>query len=198
MFGDEFMIYEKEITVEVDCGIKELEDILKLNNFDKKEEYDLIDCYMIKKGYDSNLDGLEILKQCILIRDVIEENKETRLITYKYKKYDDNGDILVQGKVNCKIESIDEAQQLFEAIGYFKLLEIRDHITVYVNDDTELSVQEVNNKHVYIEIEDKCNYINKSYSNIEEMKYDISKYNIPVKDNNYFVKKALIELNEYR
>ena len=42
-------------------------------------------------------------------------------------------------------------------------MEIKDHITVYANNDTELSVQQVNNKHTYIEIEDKCHFINKTY-----------------------------------
>lgn len=190
------MIYEKEITVEVDCDMKELKNILNLNNFTLKEEFDLIDYYFIKKDYDTNLDDLDILKQCVLIRNIIEEDKEQKLITYKYKEYDDNGDILKQGKVNCKIESVSEAQKLFEAMGYFKLLEIRDHVTVYANEVTEFAVQEVNNKHIYIEIEDKCNHINKLYTDVEEMKQDITKYSIPIKGDNYFVSKAVIELNE--
>lgn len=190
------MVYEKEITVEVDCNIEELKKNLTTNNFDIKDEYDLIDYYLIKKDYDCNLNSVEILKQCILLRNVVEKNKETKLITYKYKEYDENGDILKQGKVKCKIESIEDAQKLFEAMGYFKIIEIRDHITVYANETTELAVQEVNDKHIYIEIEQNCNRINKIYSDIDEMKKEISKYQIPIKNNDYFVKKAAIELNE--
>lgn len=190
------MVYENEITVEVDCGIEELKDILAKHNFKVEEEYDLIDFYLIRKDNNTNLNNLEILKQCVLIRHVVEENKETKLITYKYKEYDENGAILKQGKIGCKIDSIDNAQRLFEQLGYIKLIEIKDHITVYSNTTTELAVQEVNDKHIYIEIEESCNRINKIYSNIEEMKEEIHKYNIPIKGHDYFVKKAVIELNE--
>ena len=189
------MIYEKEITVEISCNEKELLNILKTNNFKIKEQYDLIDYYLIK-DYDSNIDEIELLKQCILIRHIIKENNEIKLITYKYKEINEKGEIINQGKINCKIESIDDAINIFEAIGYTKIMEIKDHITVYANNDTKLSVQQVNNKHTYIEIEDKCHFINKTYSNIDEMKNEIRKYNIPIKDNNYFVKKAVIELKE--
>lgn len=187
------MIYENEITVEISCNEKELLNILKTNNFKMKEQYDLIDYYLIK-DYDFNIDEIELLKQCILIRHIIKENNEIKLITYKYKEINEKGEIINQGKINCKIESIDDAINIFEAIGYTKIMEIKDHITVYANNDTELSVQQVNNKHTYIEIEDKCHFINKTYSNIDEMKNEIKKYNIPIKDNNYFVKKAVIEL----
>lgn len=189
------MIYENEITVEISCNEKELLNILKTNNFKMKEQYDLIDYYLIK-DYDSNIDEIELLKQCILIRHIIKENNEIKLITYKYKEINEKGEIINQGKINCKTESIDDAINIFEAIGYTKIMEIKDHITVYANNDTELSVQQVNNKHTYIEIEDKCHFINKTYSNIDEMKNEIKKYNIPIKDNNYFVKKAVIELKE--
>ena len=190
------MIYENEITVEVDCDEQELLNILKINKFKKKEQYDLIDYYLIKKDYDTNLDEIELLKQCILIRHIIEENNEIKMITYKYKEIDEKGDIIKQGKINCKIDSIKDVIKIFEAIGYTKIIEIKDHISVYANKDTELSVQQVNNKHIYIEIEEKSHFINKSYSSIDEMKKEFQKYNIPIKDNNYFVKKAIIELKE--
>lgn len=190
------MVYENEITVEVDCTMSELKNILENNNFKLKEEYDLIDFYLIKKDYDTTIDDLELLKQCVLLRNIVEKDKETKLITYKYKEYNDNGDILKQGKINCKVESIEKAQSLFEALGYVKLIEIRDHISVFVSNKTELAVQEVNDKHIYIEIEDSHNSIETIYSNIEEMKEEIHKYNIPIKGSDYFIKKAVIELNE--
>ena len=67
---------------------------------------------MIDKKYKNIEDKLELLKHTILIRDIIEENKETKQITYKYKEYDENGNITKQGKTNCKINSIEEAVNL--------------------------------------------------------------------------------------
>ena len=101
------MKFEKEITVEVSCNIEELLKILKENDFELKEVYDVNDIYMIDKKYKNIEDKLELLKHAILIRDIIEENKETKQITYKYKEYDENGNIIKQGKTNCKINSIE-------------------------------------------------------------------------------------------
>ena len=69
------MKFEKEITVEVSCNIEELLKILKENDFELKEVYDVNDIYMIDKKYKSIEDKLELLKYNILIRDIIEENK---------------------------------------------------------------------------------------------------------------------------
>ena len=46
---------EKEITVEVSCNIEELLKILKENDFELKEVYDIKDIYMIDKKY-KNID----------------------------------------------------------------------------------------------------------------------------------------------
>lgn len=67
---------------------------------------------------------------------------------------------------------------------------------VYSNGNDEFVVQIVNNKHLYIEIEEKCNYTDKIYKTIDEMIDVIKKYDIPIKGDNYFVKKAEIELKE--
>ena len=156
------MVYEKEITVEVNTDLENLKSILINNNFIVKEEYDVVDYYMLRKDYNINENNLDILKNCILIRKIIEDKKVTSLLTYKYKEYNDSNEIVKQGKINCKVDSTSTAQDLLEAIGYYKLIEINDHIIVYCNETTELSVQLVNNKHIYIEIEEKCNYINKT------------------------------------
>lgn len=190
------MKFEKEITVEVDTSLENLLEILKKNNFELKEQYKLIDIYMVKKDININENYLDTIKNCVLIRHIIEDDKETKLITYKYKEYNDIGEILNQGKVNCRVDSIGSAYDLLKQLGYNKLIEIKDHISVYANDTCELCVQEVNNKHIYIEIEDKCHYINKNYKTIDEMKNEFEKYNIPIKNNDYFVKKAEIELKE--
>ena len=67
---------------------------------------------------------------------------------------------------------------------------------VYATDKDEFVIQNVNNKHIYIEIEDKCHYANRFYNSIEEMKNVINDNLIPIKNNDFFVKKAEIELQE--
>lgn len=190
------MKYENEITVETVCSIQELNNLLEKLEFKVMEEYDVFDIYMLDKNYNNTENKLELLKHCILIRDIVGKDEETKKITYKYKEYNEKEEIVKQGKSDCEILDIEEAKNLFEALNYEELIRINDHIIVYSNNIDELAVQVVNNKHIYIEIEEKCNYINKKYNSLDEMKNVVSKYKIPIKEENYFVKKAEIELEE--
>ena len=189
------MDFEKEITVEVDCTLEELIRIIENKGFKLKETYDLNDIYLINKN-EKRSDYLTMLSNCVLIRDIIEENKETKMLTYKYKKYNDKKEIIKQGKVNVKIDDIENSKLLFENLGFEELIRINAHMLVYATDKDEFVIQSVNNKHIYIEIEDKCNYANRFYNSVDEMKSVIINNNIPIKNNNFFVKKAEIELQE--
>lgn len=189
------MNYENEITVEVDTTLENLISILENRGFKLKEAYDLNDIYLINK-LDKKCDYLSMLNNCVLIRHIIEENKETKMLTYKYKEYNENKEITKQGKVKVKIDDIDNSKLLFEKLNFEELIKIKDHMLVYATDKDELVVQNVNGKHVYIEIEDKCNYADRFYNSIEEMKKVIIDNSIPIKGNDFFVKKAEIELQE--
>ena len=190
------MKYENEITVETVCSLQELNNLLEKLEFKVMEEYDVFDIYMLDKNYNNTENKLELLKHCILIRDIVGKDEEIKKITYKYKEYNEKEEIVKQGKIDCEILDIEETKNLFEALNYEELIRINDHIIVYSNNIDELAVQVVNNKHIYIEIEEKCNYINKKYNSLDELKNVVSKYKIPIKEENYFVKKAEIELEE--
>lgn len=91
---------------------------------------------------------------------------------------------------------MEEAKEILEVIGYHEIIKISDHLLIYANEKTEFAVQLVNDKHIYIELEDKCNYIDRVYMDIDEMINDFEQYNIPIKEKNYFAKKAEIEIIE--
>lgn len=190
------MNFENEITVLVNSELNDIKEYLSNLGFKVMEEYCVNDIYMINKCYVDNEHSLELLKKCVLIRNIIDESGSKKFLTYKYKEYNDKEEIIKQGKINVKVDSIDNSRKLLEALNFEKLISINDNLTVYSNGVDEIVLQYVNNKHVYIEIEDKCNYIDKKYNSIEEMIDVIKKYNIPIKDDNYFVKKAYIELSE--
>lgn len=189
------MDFENEITVEVDTDFKNLINILEDKGFKLKETYDLNDIYLINKN-DKIGDYLSMLSKCVLIRDIIEENKETKILTYKYKEYNKNKEITKQGKINVKIDDIDNSRLLFESLGFEELIKINDHMLVYATDKDELVIQSVNNKHIYIEIEDECHYADRIYESIDDMKKVIIENGIPIKNNDFYVKKAEIELKE--
>ena len=185
---------EIEITVRVNVGYEKLEEELKQNNFIKKEEYIVNDSYLINSSINiTDMKSLDILKKCVLVRDIVGILKQ---LLYKYKKYDNNGDIIEQGKIKCPVTDINKAMEFMNAIGYEKLFNIYDKCIVFANDKTELVVQLVNDKYIFIEMESEPQYINKKYENVEELKDDICSYNLSIDKSNFFVKKAELILNE--
>lgn len=188
------MIEEKEITVRVKCSYEELDKILTKQNFTIREKYQVNDVYMINRDIDLNsLSKLDILKKCILVRDIVDIEK---LLLYKCKEYNEKGEILKQGKVKCPIVDITKAISFMEAINYEKLINISDTCIIYCNDETELNIQLVNDKYIFIEMEDKPEYVNKVYNSTTELIEELNKYSIPYEENNYYVKKAELILNE--
>jgi len=185
---------EIEITVRVNVSYEKLEEELKRNNFIKKEEYIVNDSYLINSSINiADMKSLDILKNCVLVRDIVGILKQ---LLYKYKKYDNNGDIIEQGKIKCPVTDINKAMEFMNAIGYEKLFDIHDKCIVFANDKTELVVQLVNDKYIFIEMESEPQYINRKYENVDELKDDICSYNLSIDKSNFFVKKAELILNE--
>ena len=183
---------EQEITVEVNASYEELDKKIKEKGFKIVDEYTINDTYMLNNSIDiTNLSNREILSKCILVRDI---SPYTKKLTYKYKEFDSNGDIIDQHKVDCPVEDIEKAIKFMEAINYKKIFNLKDEITVYSNDLVELAVQQVDN-HIYIEIEAK--YKDKVYT-VDEMKNMLIDYDLPYDKNDYFVKKAEIKLKEMK
>lgn len=178
------MKLENEITVEV---LETKENVIKSisnNGFKLEKEYDIKDIYN------------ELLNNSILIRDISEKPNTRKLITYKQKHIDDNGNILNQINANVEINDIDDAYNILKLIGYIDLMKISDHISVYQKDNgDEFALQFVNDR-IYIEIEEKCEHTGKIYESLDYMKSIITNLNLPIKNNNYYAKKAEDILND--
>ena len=188
------MKYENEITVQVTCNYEELHNLLIKQGFKIIEKYKVIDEYLISKDYDlKNKNSLDILKECVIVRYIENTLKE---LLYKYKEYSNNGDILKQAKVSCKVNDIKEASNFMKTIGYKELIHIQNNSVVYTNDKIEFAVQLVNDKYIFIELEERSEHVKTVFSNLEDMKKVIDSLNIPMVKNNYFAKKAVIVLEE--
>lgn len=188
------MEMETEITVLVKVDYNTLKKELEKSGFQLIEEYELKDDYMISNDVNlTNLSKLEILQKCILVRDIVGIKKE---LLYKYKKYAPNGDIIEQGKVECPVTDINKAIEFMKSINYKKLFKIYDKCVVFANEESELIVQLVNDKYIFIEMESECEHINRKYNSIDELKKDLNKYNLSIDNSNYFVKKAELILAE--
>ncbi len=190
------MKLENEITVEVLTTKENVIKAISNNGFKLEKEYNINDIYLVKKEFENCDTYNELLNNSILIRDISENPNTRKLITYKQKHIDDNGNILNQINANVEINNIDDAYNMLKLIGYIDLMKISDYISVYQKDNgDELALQFVNDR-IYIEIEEKCEHTGKIYESLDYMKSIIKNLNLPIKAENYYAKKAEDILND--
>lgn len=185
---------ENEITVKVECSKDELLKCLKDNGFSKGRMFSLDDYFYISKNLDiENMTTREIVSKAVILRYIVSDNKISQKITYKIKEIDDNGDIINQKAINCEVLDINEAKKLFETLGYYKIMNIKENDEVYSKNGFELAIKYIEKGDILIEVETEENT---EWDSIEKIKNMISKINIPIKKDEYFVKKAEVELSK--
>lgn len=179
---------ENEITMKVNCSIKELCLILENRGFTIVDKFTMNDIFMIPNTLKSaikHLTSREILKEAILIRDIENQLKRNRSkkITFKKKCFNEFGEILSQESINCDISNIQEAVNLFQAINYYKIMNIIENDIVYEKDDFEIAIKDIKNGDNLIEVETVSNNVN--IDTIEKLKKQIIKLQIPVDTSNF-------------
>lgn len=186
-----------EITVKLKCSIEEMDNILENKGFEIVDKFSLDDTYFVSKDIDINkMLPREILKHCILIREITQYMPELRIIkmTYKNKNIAPNGDIINQENVNCSIMNVEEGKKFLNVIGYNKIMNIKENDIVYEKDGFQIAVKDVKNGENLIELETVND--NPELDTIEKLKKKINELQIPIDTNDYFVKKAEIELKK--
>jgi adenylate cyclase class IV len=120
-------------------------------------------------------------------------SKIIKNITFKIKDIDKGGNILKQEEVSCDVLEIEAAKKLLAAIGFKQIMIIKENDIVYEKDGFQLAVKDIENgdKLIEIEIEE-----NKKLGSIEKLKQKVNEIEIPIYTDNYFVKKAEIELDK--
>lgn len=181
-----------EITVRVKVSDEELIKFLEEKGFKEKEKFSLDDYYFVPKETDINsLSTREILSKAIIIRDIIHSKGITKKITFKIKNINEKGEILNQKAINCSIYNINEAKEIFKAIGYYEIINIKEDDILYKKDNIELAIKFIKNSNTLIEIE-----TDENYKTIDELKQLVKDINLPIEEDVYFVKKAEDELNK--
>lgn len=182
--------FENEITVIVTCDYDELTRILKTNGYSVTNELKLVDTYMFNSNQDIyHMSNSDILKNYVLVR---VPSNNTPQITYKYKEINEDGSIKRQGKANCDVKDENQALNLLECLGYQKGFIIDNDIKFYEKDNSRLVAAYVNDEYLCIE------YSGIGEQTIEEVISDFQKLGIPYDESNYFVNKAMIELDRIK
>ncbi len=183
-----------EITVrlidKIEDAIAKLED----KGFKKIRESDIDDTYLSNLDIQIKKENIqEFLKHSVLLRNLRLDGKEIKKITYKNKELDNNGNVISERKVNLDCNDLIKAEELFNCLGFYKLIEVKYHVVVYQKDGKEFAFQIVENLGNLIEYENVNDFEGKSIYEINNAKQEMINYikgfdiNIT---NEYDVKKA--------
>lgn len=185
-----------EITVKIKCELDEFYKIIEEKGFKIVDKFSMNDTYFIPE--ELNLDKMkarEILSKAVLVRDIRGKmsNRITKMITFKIKNIDESGNIINQESVNCDIIETEDAKKLLKAIGYKEIMNIKEDDIVYEKDSFQLAIKDIKDGDNLIEIETEEN---NDLDTIEKLIQKVNEMRIPIYTDNYFVKKAEIELEK--
>lgn len=185
-----------EITVKLKCSLNEMYTILEEKGFKNLEEFSMEDTFFVPKDLKlKEMSTRDIISKAILVRLITEKMpyKVNKKITFKIKNFDEAGNILSQEAISCEVLDIQSAKKLLEAIGYKEIMFIKENDIVYEKDGFELAIKDIENGDKLIEIETEDD---EELDSIEKLVKKVNELNIPIYTDNYFVKKAEVELNK--
>ena len=183
---------ENEITIKITCSNEQLIKHLTDKGFCEGRKFTLDDYYLIPK--DLKLDDLttrDILSKAVIIRYIVDDGKIIQKITFKKKDINGNGEILSQKAINCDVLDYKAGINLFNELGYYEIMNLKESDVIYYKDKLELAIKFIENSSTLIEIE-----TDENFETIGELKKLVVNLEIPIEKDNYFIKKAEDELNK--
>ena len=181
-----------EITIKVTCSKEQLIKHLAEKGFSEGRKFTLDDYYLIPKNL--KLDELttrEILSKAVIIRYIVDDGQIIQKITFKKKNINSNGEILRQKAINCDVLDYKAGINLFNELGYYEIMNLKESDVIYYKDKLELAIKFIENSSTLIEIE-----TDENFETIGELKKLVVNLEIPIEKDNFFVKKAENELNK--
>lgn len=179
-----------EITVKVKGSFNKVIEILTSKGFKITDKFSLEDSYFVPEDIViEKMSIRQILEKAIIVRNV----GRCKVLVFKKKKIDKNGNIISQQKVECDILNIEDGKRFLESIGYEEIMEIVEDDICYSKDELGLVLKNVRNGDNLIELEtiDK-----EGFRTTDDLKEKIISLNLPIDTSNFFVKKAEVELEK--
>ena len=187
---------DNEITVKVKISAEELYRFLEERGFHLIYNFSLDDTYFVPSKLDvEDMEIRDIVSKAVLTRYIVRHDtgKVTQKITFKKKEINENGEILFQEATNCEVLEIEDAKKLLNAIGYREILRIKEEDSVYEKDGFQLAVKNISGGDILIEAEIGENV---GISTINEIKRKMIEEEIPIFNDDFFIKKAEVELRK--
>lgn len=181
-----------EITIKVTCSNEQLIKHLTEKGFSEGRKFTLDDYYLIPKKLKlEELTTRDILSKAVIIRYIVDDGLIIQKITFKKKNIDSNGEILSQKAINCDVLDYKAGIKLFNELGYYEIMNLKESDVIYYKDKLELAIKFIENSSTLIEIE-----TDENFETIGELKKLVVNLEIPMEKDNFFVKKAENELNK--
>ncbi len=185
-----------EITVKIKIELNKFCKLLENKGFTINRKFSMDDTFFIPENLKLNtMISREILSKAILVRDIKVETKNIicKKITFKKKQFDNEGNIIRQESINCDILKTEDAKKLLREIGYKEIMNIKEDDIVYEKDGFQIAIKDIKDGDNLIEIETTED---EKLDTIEKIKQKVIEEELPVYTDNWFVKKAEIELNK--
>lgn len=187
---------DNEITVKVKVSAEELDRFLEERGFHLIYSFSLDDIYFVPNKLDvETMEIRDIVAKAVLTRYIVRHDtgKVTQKITFKKKEINENGEILFQEATDCEVSKIEDAKKLLIVMGYREILRIKEEDSVYGKDRFQLAVKNISGGDILIEAEIGENV---GISTIDELKRKMIEEEIPIFTDDFFVKKAEVELRK--
>ena len=185
-----------EITVRVKGDLESFYKTIKEKGFKIEDKFKMDDTFFVPETLDlERMTTREILSKAVIVRTVERESgRLVKNITYKKKVFDDAGNITFQSKVECDVLEIEDAKRLLSVIGFKEIMRIKESDIAFEKDGFSFAVKDIENGEKLIESE--ANPDIEEMNTLDKIKVMFDKYEIPIYKDDYFVKKAELELNK--
>ncbi len=171
-----------EITVMLKMTKNEAIRQLSRAGYAEECSYRIHDYYYISEAADLGRDTLTLLNEMVLIRVFDDAVK----LTVKHKVFGVGGEILSQSNTDLPVPDFARAEEFLSALGYKRLMEIRDDACILKKDGLGVVVEDVNEgSWLMLEIEE-----NEQYPEIDLLKKKLDETGLIYDSGDYFVKKA--------
>ena len=185
-----------EITVRVKGDLESFYKTVEEKGFKVEDRFKMDDTFFVPENLDlESMTAREILAKAVLVRIVERENgRLVKNITYKRKVFDEDGNILSQSKVECDVLDVEDAKRLLSAMGYKEIMRIKESDIAFEKDGFSFAVKDIENGAKLIEAEADLKV--EEMNTLDKIKVMFDKYEIPIYKDDYFIKKAELELNK--
>ncbi len=183
-----------EITGRVNETLDEATNKLEKCGFKKIRESRIEDTYLTQKYKELSKNNiLQVLSSCVILRYLKVNNDQViRKITYKNKIYDGN-QVISEEKINLNCDDLDEAFELFKALKFEKIVDVKYDVLVMAKGNIEFAFQNVENLGLLVEYENLNDFDGKSNEEIlgekKKMIAELKSYGLDITDE-FDVKKA--------